>query len=358
MASARAERLGRAALPILALVTFAAGVASTVAVAGDTLGYDFQAYVAAAERLLRAAPLYDPTVDVAGPFAIYLYPPPFAVAFIPLALFPDALGLWIWIVGCIAMTAAAIALLPVSRDVRWVVLLLAGLDWPVVYAIKLGQVGPLLLLVFAIGWRLLRSDAGVGVVGAAGALIKVQPALVFGWALLTRRPRAFVVGIVVAAAAVAVTLPVVGIAAWVDYVDLLGSISEPVTTPHNMTVGAVMFQAGVSESVANSAQIVGLATALAVWVFAALRRPAEVSFLTTVVASQLLSPLLWDHYAILLLLPVAWLLQQRHWWAAAIPLATSLPLLAVTPPATYPLLFFVALVAPVAIATVDRELAA
>ena len=77
------------------------------------------------------------------------------------------------------------------------------------------------------------------------------------------------------------------------------------------------------------------------------------AYLATVVASQLLSPLLWDHYAILLLLPVAWLLQQRQWWAAAVPLATSLPLLAVTPPATYPLLFFVALVAPVAIATVE-----
>ena len=101
-------------------------------------------------------------MDVAGPFAIYLYPPPFAVVFIPLALFPDALGLWIWIVGCIAMTAAAIALLPVRRDVRWVVLLLAGLDWPVVYAIKLGQVGPLLLLVFAIGWRLLDPMPGSG----------------------------------------------------------------------------------------------------------------------------------------------------------------------------------------------------
>ena len=43
-----------------------------------------------------------------------------------------------------------------GRDVRWTVLLLAGIDWPVVYAVKLGQVGPLLLLlVFALGWRWL-----------------------------------------------------------------------------------------------------------------------------------------------------------------------------------------------------------
>ena len=34
------------------------------------------------------------------------------------------------------------------------------------------------------------------------------------------------------------------------------------------------------------------------------------SYLVAVVASQLLSPILWDHYAMLLLLPVAWLLDR------------------------------------------------
>src|SRR6185503_3388257 len=98
------------------------------------------------DRLLHGLPLYDPNVDVAGPFAIYLYPPPFAVAFVPFALLPAQVGLWVWI-------------LPVSASIRWSILLLAGLDWPVAYAIKLGQVGPLLLLVFVLGWRFLRSQA-------------------------------------------------------------------------------------------------------------------------------------------------------------------------------------------------------
>ena len=46
------------------------------------------------------------------------------------------------------------------------------------------------------------------------------------------------------------------------------------------------------------------------FVFAALRRPPVASYLVAVVASQLLSPILWDHYAMLLLLPVAWLLDR------------------------------------------------
>ena len=61
--------------------------------------------------------------------------------------------------------------------------------------------------------------------------------------------------------------------------------------------------------------------------------------------TQLVSPLLWDHYAILLLLPVAWLMERGHWWAIALPIATSLPLLGLVPPAIYPLEFAICLLA-------------
>ena len=73
---------------------------------------------------------------------------------------------------------------------------------------------------------------------------------------------------------------------------------------------------------------------------------AEASFIVAVVASQLLSPVLWDHYAMLLLIPVAWLLERRRWWAAAIPLVTSAATLFVNlPAAIYPIVFWIALIA-------------
>ena len=81
----------------------------------------------------------------------------------------------------------------------------------------------------------------------------------------------------------------------------------------------------------------------------------EVSYLTTVVASQLLSPLLWDHYAVVLLLPVAWLLERRQWWATAIPLATSLPLIGIVPAAVYPAVFAAGLLGPFAIELAVRR---
>jgi hypothetical protein len=73
-----------------------------------------------------------------------------------------------------------------------------------------------------------------------------------------------------------------------------------------------------------------------------------------VTASQLLSPVLWDHYAMLLLLPTAWLLERGRWWALAIPLSTSIVLIWL-PPVVYPVAFWVALLAPIAIGDVPVE---
>ena len=64
-----------------------------------------------------------------------------------------------------------------------------------------------------------------------------------------------------------------------------------------------------------------------------------------VVASQLLSPILWDHYAMLLLLPVAYLLAAGRWWALIIPLATAVPVIGITPAIVYPIAFWGTLLA-------------
>ena len=70
-------------------------------------------------------------------------------------------------------------------------------------------------------------------------------------------------------------------------------------------------------------------------------------WLTVVVASQFLSPVLWDHYALVMLLPTAWLLDRGHPWAAAIPLATSTLLVftQIELPVAYPVAFWVTLLA-------------
>jgi hypothetical protein len=354
----RGARLIRAALPILAVVVFVAiaGFSIWAGSTSGTLGYDFLAYHQAANRVLTGERLYDPSVEQTGGFGLFYYPPPFVLAILPLAPLAPAFATWVWVGLSIAALLGAIALMPVGGVVRWLVLLLAGLSWPVAYALKLGQVGPLLLLLFAIGWRWLDDARAVGASAAAGAIIKIQPGIVLVWALLTRRWGAVAVGAaILLIAAVLATLVTGGPGVWADYVALLRNVSDPVSTPHNFTPGAVVYQLGVPTGVAATVQLASSVAAVGLVAVAAFRATAAASYLAAVVASQLLSPVLWDHYAMLLLLPVAWLLERRQFWAIAIPLATTALTIDLTPPAAYPLAFWVALVAVVAVGIRERN---
>ncbi|MEZ0240542.1 MAG: hypothetical protein ACAH65_07065, partial [Chloroflexota bacterium] len=97
MRSDAAIRLGRAALPIVAVLSLLLGVGLTLAAAGDTLGFDFLAYHQAAARVLDGQPLYDMSYTETGGFGLFYYPPTFA----PLVLAFGALGAtiatWAWI---------------------------------------------------------------------------------------------------------------------------------------------------------------------------------------------------------------------------------------------------------------------
>jgi hypothetical protein len=344
-------------LPPIAIACIVVFVGLILVSAGGTLGYDYQAYAHAAQRLIHGEPLYDPSVNAAGGFAIYLYPPPFVLIALPFALLPSAAEPEVWIAAMAAAFLVGLALLPVKREVRWTIVLLGGLSWPLAYSLKLGQVGPLLFLLFAAGWRWLDRPGRLGTAIALGTIVKLQPAVVLAWAALDRRWRTIGVAIVLLAAVAVLATMVTGFRTWSDYVSLLRQVSAPITTPHNFTPGAIAFQLGAPEALASGLQLAVTAAILVAIGWTALRSPAEVGFLTAVTASQLLSPVLWDHYAMLLLLPVAWLLDRRQWWAALIPLATATPivLLGVVPAAIYPVLFGIGLVAPPLVA---RKIAA
>src|SRR2546423_3367065 len=165
-ARARATHLGvtRARTPIAplllpgaAIATFIVFVGASVAAAaqGGTLGYDFLAYVRAARGVLDGGPLYDLSVHQAGAFGLFYYPPPVALLLLPFAMLPPYVATWLWTVAIVAAFGAGVALMPVRSSVRWATVLLAGLSWPFAYAVKLGQVGPILFLLFVIGcgWR-------------------------------------------------------------------------------------------------------------------------------------------------------------------------------------------------------------
>jgi hypothetical protein len=342
-------RLAVAALLVLAIVVPTALIALTL-VAADaqgTLGYDFLAYHQAASRVLAGQPLYDTSFQDAGGFGLFYYPPFFAPLVLPFGFLAEAVATWLWIVLLIGAFLAGTAILPVGSRVKWLILLFGGISWPLAYALKLGQVGPLLYLAFAVGWRWLDDPARLGVSSALGAAIKLQPGLLFVWALLSGRWRAVVWGAVVLAVLGVLATILAGAQAWPDFLKLLGQVADPIQTERNLTPGAVAFRLGVPSGVASVLQLMTTLVALVLVIWAARGAQPDAGFLVTVVASQLVSPILWEHYAVLLLLPVAWLLERRHWWAAAIPLLTPTPLLfgLVVPEWIYPSVFIVALFA-------------
>ena len=344
-------------LPLFAILSLVAGVALTLAVAGDTLGYDFLAYHAAAARVFDGQAAYDMSFEAAGGFGLFYYPPTFVPLVLPFGLLPAAAATWAWIVLLLAAFLVGTWAMPVRGWVRWLTVLLAGVSWPFLYSIKLGQVGPLLFLLFALGWRWLDRGPLLGVTGALGAAVKIQPGLVLAWALLTRRWAAVVAGGVTLAVIAGLATLVAGAGAWPDFLVLIGRVSDPITTPKNLTPGAVAYGLGVPRDTAGLLQWVSMAAALVAVVVAALRLPAAPSYLVAVIASQLLSPILWEHYALLLLLPVAWLVDRGHWWAVVIPLATPLLLVGFVPPIVYPLAFWGTLVAVWVVGARDGELA-
>jgi alpha-1,2-mannosyltransferase len=341
-------------LPVAAIGVFGVfvGAAVVVGAQGGTLGFDFLAYLEAARRLLDGHELYDLSIHQAGAFGLFYYPPPVALLLLPFATLPAPVATWLWTAAIVAAFVVGVALMPVRGWVRWATILLAGLSWPFAYAVKLGQVGPILFLLFAIGWRWMDRPRVLGASVAVGGLIKIQPGLLLLWAAASRRLEAVAVAVAVGLVVLAVaTVPTGGVGTWLDYLTMLRNVSDPITTPHNFTAGAVAYQLGAGTTAAAVIQLtVSMLVVGAVVASARIATPAA-SYLVAVVASQLLSPLLWDHYAMLLLLPAAWLLDRGHRWAIVIPLATSTLLISVTPAVVYPIAFGAALVAVFAVGT-------
>ena len=347
-ADPRAAGIGAALarlLPVIAVTVFVLASAVTLAAAGSTLGYDFLAYHAAGARVLDGLAPYDTSFEAAGGFGLFYYPPTFLLLAIPFGLLPAAAATWLWIGLLLAAFGAGVAVMPVAARTRWLIVLLAGLSWPFLYNVKLGQVGPLLFLLFAVGWRNLDRPVILGLTGAIGAAIKVQPGLVLAWALLTRRWLAVVAGgVALVVITVAATL-LAGLPAWSDFIAIITRVNDPITTPHNFTPGAVAYQLGVSYDVAAAIQ----------WAASGLVVLAVVCCRAATVCRRVVpgggggdpgavpDPVgpLRDAAAA----PRGLAAGPGPAWAALIPLATCVALVGVIPPVVYPLAFGVTLVA-------------
>ena len=273
--------------------------------AGEGWGYDYRAYADAAERLGQTGTLYQPeTLDGPyrpGPYGLYMYAPPLGVAVAPLASLGLDAAVNLWFLLHVVALAAAAALLPVQTRVRLAIFGVAALSLAVARDFALGNVSTLLLLPLAAAWRWLDRPAG----SIAQALaISVRPMLgvLLVWQLLRRQWRAVAWTIGAGLVLIALTLPFVGISGYLDYLSVMRNLGGVTGVEFNYDLSSVALELGLDESLGPLALLAGYALAIGA-IALSLRRDRELGFVVTATASLLLSPLLWDHYLAMLVLP-------------------------------------------------------
>ena len=275
---------------------------------GD-FGYVF---LPAANNVLDGAPLYmDPDAFTGAPQAPYAYPPALAIVLTPIALLPERVGDAfvpgvIWSALLVGAMVGALLLLGV-RDWRCYPVAVA---YPVTLeAIEYGAVGPILLLLVALGWR-MRDRTASGTAIGAGVVVKLFLWPLIVWLALTRRLRAAVTAVVVTAGAVLASWALVGFTGVADYPRLLRKLVQ-LEAESSYSVLAMLRALGLSDPVSRMLTV-ALGAALLLAAYRAARssgsEPVERDrkSLTLVLAAALvLTPILWLHYLVLLVVPIA-----------------------------------------------------
>jgi hypothetical protein len=294
---------------------------------GEAWGYDYRAYAEAAERLAATGTPYQPeTLDGPyrpGPYGLYMYAPPLALAVGLLGdIEPDtAVRLWFVLHGL--ALAGACALMPVERWIRLALFGAAALSYAVVHDLALGNVSVLLLLPLAAAWRWLDRPAG-SVAQALAMAVRPMLGVLVVWQLLRRQWRAVAWTIGAGLALVALSLPFVGLHGYRDYLTVLANLEDVTGVAHNFDISSTAVALGFDASVAQLSLLVGYGLAIAA-ILLSLRRERELGFVVTASASVLLTPLLWDHYLSMLVLPAAYLAARGRSWGLLLPLLSWLP---------------------------------
>ena len=275
---------------------------------GD-FGYVF---LPAANQVLKREPLYMSPSDFHGPpQAPYAYPPALAIALTPLALLPEEVsGSFLpgvlFSLGSIAAVIGALLLLGV-RDWRCYPV---ALLFPVTLeSVEYGAVGPMLVLLVALGWRYRERAASGTALGVAIAIKLFLWPLVL-WLVFTRRLAAAVLAAVSAAAIIVVSWAIVGFDGLAQYPRLLRKLVD-VEAEHSYSALAMLRAVGLPESASRVlVTAAGIVLLVCAYRLATARGTARAErdrrALTLVLAAALvLTPILWLHYLVLLVVPIA-----------------------------------------------------
>jgi Glycosyltransferase family 87 len=303
-------------------------------------GFDLQLLIDAGKRVASGESPYDPNAVASGLQArnlFYSYPPIVAQLLAPFSSLPSGVILLGWGLGAAIGTAAIATLVarsPLGRpatpqvglalDTALLSLALAPFFFPFTVAVLFGNMDawfPLLFGAIALGLASgsaapgrLASIAGGAALAFASA-VKLHPGTLAVWLVsrwpgagVSRRSIATLVGaaVVAGAAILAASLVVGGAGPWRDYVGYLSSSgSAGLASTVNIGPASQLALLTGNPDVAQPLAVVFGALAIAATVASALFvRDQLESFGWAIVASLVLLPVTWYHYAVALI-PVA-----------------------------------------------------
>ena len=217
----------------------------------------------------------------------------------------------------LAAVAATLAVLGV-RD--WRCYGAAYLSIPVLHDVRLGALTPLLALGLALVWR-WRSEARASVPLALIVVAKLFLWPLTLWLVATGRVRVALRGAVLAVVACALGWAVIGFAGLGDYPKLLSVLAEAEQGRGYSLVSAGLWL-GLGPGAARAVAVaIGVVLLAACW-REGRRGLDERSLVLALAAALALSPIVWLHYFVLLLVPIAiarrtfgaiWLIPALFW---------------------------------------------
>jgi hypothetical protein len=252
----------------------------------------------------------------------FAYPPFAAWLLAPLHPLSSSAAAIVWTVLSLAVIGLALWWLEL-RD--WRCYALTGVFLSTRSAIDLGTIEPLLLLAVAAAWHWRDSALPAGAAAGVAIVLKLFLWPLAVWLALTRRARAAVIAVAVAVGLAVVSWATIGFAGIGDYPSVLRKLADQESTS-SYSVVALGVRAHLP---LLGARIVSVLAALALLAAAAwvsrdegrTARERDVATLTLCLAAALAaSPIVWVHYFLLLLVPLA-LARPRLSWLWFVPLA-------------------------------------
>lgn len=289
---------------------------------------DLRVFVVAGSRVLQGhtpyLPLTSPDVYTGSAF---VYPAAMAWFFTPFSLVPFAVADVLFYLFSISLVLVSLYLFGVRHPVPYLAVMAAG---PTIRSLQVGAVNAMLLAMLALGWRYRRRWPLVGIALGAAVVSKLFLAPMVFWLAITRRFRAAAAMTIGAALVVLVGCESthIGVSGFRRLLSTLG-IHE--SSAGYSVVGALVRDGlpyGVAQgaAVALALVVIGYAWRSHALPVGSTARDAH-QFICCVVAALIMSPVVWSHYLVLLIVapalmrvrPRSWILLALASWIPVIP---------------------------------------